>query len=56
MADKREPELKVIGCYFERGNGEYGFHFTGNKGINPYKLKNGDVFVYNKGILFKIGR
>jgi len=49
--DKREPKLKKVGCYTKGGEvyKEGGFTF-----FEDFSLKDSDVFIYNKGILFKI--
>jgi len=49
MKDKREPKLKKIGCFYQNSD-ETCFQFFNEKEI----VKNGDLFVYNKGILFRI--
>ena len=49
MIDKRKPKLEKVGC-FHSGKGERGFMF-----FEEFKgLKNGDVFIYNRGILWKL--
>jgi len=49
MSDKRKPALEKIGCYFKQGNGSSGFAF-----FKTSKLSNNDVFVYNKGVLWRL--
>jgi len=49
MGDKRKPVLEKVGCYFEQGNGRSGFDF-----FKALKVSNNDIFVYNKGILWKL--
>ena len=49
MTDKRKPVLEKIGCFF----GEYdhnGFVFFNKE----EKATDGDVFIYNKGILWRL--
>ena len=48
--DVRKPKLKKIGCWFAQGGTKTGFEFFDLK----ENIKDGDFFVYNKGILFKI--
>ena len=49
IIDKRKPKLEKVGC-FHSGKGERGFMF-----FEEFKgLKNGDVFIYNRGILWKL--
>ena len=50
--DGREPVLKKVACYFARGNGDYGFSFF--ERVKKERVRNGDVFIYNEGILWKI--
>ena len=49
MSDNRKPVLEKVGCYFEQGNGNSGFEF-----FKILKIVDNTVFVYNKGILWKI--
>ena len=49
--DKRTPKLEKIGCY------TYGTGYFPNGGFTFFekiKLKDNDVLIYNKGILFKL--
>jgi len=47
--DGRKPKLEKVGCYFKQGNGVAGFHF-----FNDVKVSDGDLFIYNKGVLWKL--
>jgi len=48
--DKREPKLKKIGYWFAQGGTKTGFEFFDLK----EEIKDGQIFVHNKGILWKI--
>lgn len=48
MLDKRKPKLEKIGCYFQSGD-DSEFHY-----FEKATVKDGDVFIYNKGILWKV--
>jgi len=51
--EDRTPILEKIGYYFLQGSrGERSFKFFVSKG----QLKNNDVFIYNKGILWRLKR
>jgi hypothetical protein len=47
--DKRTPELRKVGCYTYGGDLTGGFTFFLKEDVCD-----GDVFVYNKGILWKL--
>ena len=47
--DKRKPKLEKVGCYFRQGNGDMGFTF-----FKVVEVKDGDLFIYEKGILWKL--
>jgi len=47
---RRKPVFEKIGCYFKQGDGVSGFQFF----KNTQDVKDGDFFVYNRGILFGI--
>lgn len=49
MTDNRKPVLEKIGCYFAEGTGKEGFVF-----FSKQKIANGDVFIYNEGILWRL--
>ena len=46
---QKRPKWEKVGCYFHTGDRKIGFEFFW--GITP---KEGDVFVYNEGILWKL--
>lgn len=50
--DQREPVLKKVGVYFSKG-GEKGFSFFEKDGDGCLPF-DGDVFIYNQGILFRV--
>jgi hypothetical protein len=47
--DKRAPKLESVGCYSwnSKNLGEQSFWLG-----KDFKVQNGQVFVYNKGVLF----
>lgn len=45
---KRKPKFEKAGCFFKTSSNE-GFHL-----FDGFTAKDGDVFIYNRGILFKI--
>lgn len=47
--DKRRPKLDKVGCYFSTGKKESGFHF-----FTDLPIANGEIFIYDKGILWKL--
>jgi len=49
MIDKRKPVLEKIGCSFSEHD-RCGFQFF----YYETKIKDGDNFIYNKGILWKL--
>jgi hypothetical protein len=54
MIDKRTPKLEKVGCYHWQGDGTDGFHFFERNPNVESRVKNGDVFIYNEGILWKV--
>jgi len=46
---KRKPKFEKAGCFFRQGDGQRGFHL-----FNEFAVKDNDIFVYNKGILWKL--
>ena len=46
---KRKPKFEKAGCFFRQGDGQRGFHL-----FNGFDVKDNDIFVYNKGILWKL--
>lgn len=49
MSDKRKPVLEKVGCAFMQFD-KSGFTFF-SKGL---QLSDGDTFIYNKGILWRV--
>lgn len=50
--DGREPNLEKVGCFFARA-GERGFCFF--ESFRKKKIPvDGDIYVYNKGILWRV--
>jgi len=47
--DKRKPVLEKVGCFYANGKGDSGFEF-----FKALKVSNGDFFIYNEGILWKL--
>lgn len=52
--DVRMPVLERVGCWFECGDGSYGFHLWNEK--SRIAVGDGDVFVYNGGVLWRLRR
>jgi len=48
IKDKRHPELARVGCYFYTSF-KSGFEF-----FDKQLIKNGDVFIYKDGILWRV--
>ena len=49
MSDKRKPVLQKVGCFYANAKGDSGFEF-----FKDLKVSNGDFFIYNEGILWKL--
>ena len=49
MSEKRKPVLEKVGCFYANGKGDSGFEF-----FKALKVSDGDFFVFNKGILWKL--
>ena len=50
LMDKRKPKLEKVGCYvYGEDYSKGGFTF-----FERLQLSDGDVFVYNQGVLWKL--